>query len=245
MTALSLVIAALAAGFVSFASPCVLPLVPSYVGNMVGVLSTDTRARRRAALPHATAFVVGFSIVFVALWASLGLVGSVLHSYAPLLRELGGSILVFFGLQVAGVISIPALYREFHLPIGRGAGGAPATLQRNAPPSFWRSALLGVVFAAGWTPCIGPTLGGIIGLASASASVAQGTVLLVAYSIGLGIPFILVAIGATSVTGRLAWFRRHQVAVERATGGFLVLVGFLMLTNTFARLAGLLPGIRV
>ena len=99
--------------------------------------------------------------------------------------------------------------------------------------------MLGVVFAAGWTPCIGPILGGIIGLASVSASVAQGTALLVAYAAGLGLPFILVALGANSVTHRLGWFRAHSVAVSRVTGLMLVAVGFLMVTNTFVRLSGL------
>ena len=106
-------------------------------------------------------------------------------------------------------------------------------------PSYGRSALLGVVFAAGWTPCIGPILGGIIGLASVSASVAEGTLLLVAYAAGLAIPFILVAVGATAVSHRLGWFRDHYRLVSRVTGGLLVVVGFLMITNTFARLSGL------
>ena len=106
-------------------------------------------------------------------------------------------------------------------------------------PSYRRSALLGIVFAAGWTPCIGPILGGIIGLASVSASVAEGTVLLVAYAAGLAIPFILVAVGATAVSHRLGWLRDHHTAVSTVTGTMLVLVGFLMITNTFARLSGL------
>ena len=106
-------------------------------------------------------------------------------------------------------------------------------------PSYRRSALLGVVFAAGWTPCIGPILGGIIGLASVSASVAEGTVLLVAYAAGLAIPFILVAVGATAVSHRLGWLRDHHTAVSAVTGAMLVVVGFLMITNTFARLSGL------
>jgi cytochrome c-type biogenesis protein len=107
-------------------------------------------------------------------------------------------------------------------------------------PSLGRSTLLGVVFAAGWTPCVGPILGGIIGLASVSGSVAWGTVLLLSYALGLGIPFILVAIGATAVSGRLGWFRRHEAAVSLVTGGMLVLVGFLMITNLFVRLPSLM-----
>ena len=110
-----------------------------------------------------------------------------------------------------------------------------------AGPSYGRSTLLGVVFAAGWTPCIGPILGGIIGLASVSASVLEGTVLLFAFAAGLAIPFILVAVGATAVSRRLGWLRTHHQAVSWVTGGMLVVVGFLMITNTFGRLSGLLP----
>jgi len=225
-------------GMVSFASPCCLPLVPAYVGYMVGSQPDDGAIRRRAAFGRALAFVLGFSAVFVALWASVGLVGYVFGDYVGLFRQAGGAILVFMGLHVAGVIHIAALYREVHLPMG----GASMSFGQAAPstPSYGRSALLGVVFAAGWTPCIGPILGGIIGLASVSASVAEGTVLLVAYATGLAIPFILIAVGATSVSDRLGWLRGHPTAISIATGAMLILVGFLMITNTFARLSSLL-----
>ncbi len=237
---------AFVAGIVSFASPCCLPLVPAYVSYVVATKPDGSTARRRAAFFQALAFVVGFSLVFIALWASVGLVGYFLRDYVGILRQVGGAVLVFMGLHVAGVISISALYRDVHLPISP-AGDASGGSDRAAPraPSLGRSALLGVVFAAGWTPCIGPILGGIIGLASVSASVGQGTLLLVAYTAGLGIPFILVAIGATSVSQRLGWFRRHQTAVSVVTGAMLVAVGFLMITNTFARLSRFVPPIGV
>jgi cytochrome c-type biogenesis protein len=227
-------------GIVSFASPCCLPLVPAYVGYMVGTTADDGTARRRAAFNQALAFVLGFSAVFIALWASVGLIGYVLRDYVGLLRQLGGAVLVFMGLHVAGVINVAALYREVHLSVGP-MGGASMGFGGAAPstPSYRRSALLGIVFAAGWTPCIGPILGGIIGLASVSASVAEGTVLLVAYAAGLAIPFILVAVGATAVSHRLGWLRAHHTAVSAVTGAMLVLVGFLMITNTFARLSSL------
>jgi cytochrome c-type biogenesis protein len=236
------ILIAFVGGIVSFASPCCLPLVPAYVGYMVGTdtgLGSDA-ARRRAAFYQALAFVIGFSAVFVALWASVGLIGYVLRDYVGLLRQLGGALLVFMGLSVAGVINVSALYREVRLPIGP-MGGASLAFGQAGPsaPSYRRSTALGVVFAAGWTPCIGPILGGIIGLASVSASVGAGTILLIAYAAGLAIPFILVAVGATAVSERLGWLRDHHVAVSRATGAMLVLVGFLMITNTFARLSGL------
>ena len=101
--------------------------------------------------------------------------------------------------------------------------------------------MMGMAFAAGWTPCVGPILGGIIGLATLSASVGQGTVLLLAYALGLGVPFVLVAVGATAANRRLAWFRRHEAAVSVVTGAMLIVVGFLMITNVFEKLSGLLP----
>ncbi len=234
------VLIAFLGGMVSFASPCCLPLVPAYVGYMVGSQPDDGTARRRAAFSQALAFVLGFSAVFIALWASVGLIGYVLRDYVGLLRQVGGAVIVFMGLHVAGVINVSALYREVHLPVGPMSGASMGFGQATpTTPSYRRSALLGVVFAAGWTPCIGPILGGIIGLASVSASVAEGTVLLVAYAAGLAIPFILVAVGATSVSHRLGWLRDHHTAVSAVTGAMLVLVGFLMITNTFARLSSL------
>jgi cytochrome c-type biogenesis protein len=225
-------------GIVSFASPCCLPLVPAYVGYMVGTAGDDGRANRRAALNQSLAFVLGFSAVFIALWASVGLIGYLLRDYAWLLRQVGGAILVFMGLNLAGVINIAALYREVRLPVGvMGNGSVGFGPAAPSQPSYARSALLGVVFAAGWTPCIGPILGGIIGLASLSASVAQGTALLVAYAAGLAVPFVLVAVGATTVSQRLGWFRDHYRIVSVVTGAALVAVGFLMITNTFTRLS--------
>jgi len=250
MTDVSIPVAFLA-GIVSFASPCLLPLVPGYVSYMVAVSPDRSAASRRAAFFHALAFVAGFSVVFIALWGSVGLVGYLFKDYIGLLRELGGAILVFMGLHVAGVISISALYREKRLPTTVFAGGARAGASNGSgraaasAPGYGRSALLGVIFSAGWTPCIGPILGGIIGLASVSASVTQGTALLLVYAVGLGIPFILVALGATAVSDRLGWLHRHDAAVSVVTGAMLVGIGFLMITNTFGRLSGALPLIEI
>lgn len=243
MTGIGILVAFLG-GIVSFASPCCLPLVPAYVGYMVGTAPVDSSSRRLAAFYQALAFVAGFSVVFITLWASVGLVGYVLRDYVGVMRQVGGAVIVFMGLHVAGVINIAALYREVRLPVGPFGGASMGFGGQVAEtPSYGRSALLGVVFAAGWTPCIGPILGGIIGLASVSASVAEGTVLLVAYAAGLAVPFILVAVGATAVSNRLGWFRRHHLAISRVTGALLVLVGFLMITNTFARLSTFLTPI--
>ncbi|HXI45470.1 MAG TPA: cytochrome c biogenesis protein CcdA [Candidatus Acidoferrales bacterium] len=234
------------AGIVSFASPCCLPLVPAYVGYMVGAAPEGLaeRERRVIAFRQSLAFVAGFSAVFIALWASVGMVGYLLRDQAWLLREIGGAAIVFMGLHVAGVINIGALSREVRLPVGPMAGTTGAVAFGAAAPSapgYGRSALLGVTFAAGWTPCIGPILGGIIGLASVGSSVLAGTALLVAYATGLAVPFVLVAVGASSISDRLGWLRDHHRLVSIVTGAMLVAVGFLMITNSFARLSRLVP----
>jgi len=243
MTKIGIPVAFLA-GILSFASPCCLPLVPGYVSYMVATGPDRSPASRRVAFFHALAFVAGFSAVFIALWGSVGLIGYLFRDYVGLLRQLGGAVLVFMGLHVAGVISISALYREKRLPMGAGASNGSGRAAASAP-GYGRSALLGVIFSAGWTPCIGPILAGIIGLASVSASVTQGTALLLVYAVGLGIPFILVALGATAVSDRLGWLHRHDAAVSVVTGAMLVGIGFLMITNTFGRLSGALPLIEI
>ncbi len=263
---LGLVVAFLA-GVVSFASPCCLPLVPAYIGYMVG--ATGAPDRRRSFL-HGLAFVTGFTLVFVAFWASIGAIGYALADNVKYLRMFGGAILIVFGLQVAGVINVRALWRDTRpLPAFGGSGfsggasfgatmnqatagnpsmgGGTMTLggfgagtgvgTAAATPAYGRSLLFGVVFAAGWSPCIGPILGGIIGLASSTASVAQGTVLLLAYSAGLAVPFLAIAMGATWVARRLGWVGRHHRAVSLVSGAMLVGLGVLMVTNMFARLA--------
>jgi cytochrome c-type biogenesis protein len=242
MTVLSVLIAFLA-GIVSFASPCCLPLVPVYVSYLVGTTEPGAPDARRVALRQAFAFVAGLTVVFVTLWASVGLVGYMLRDYVGILRLVGGVVLIVMGLHVAKLIHISALYRQVPVPAGRlmassaGSGGVIT----KAPPSYARSALLGAAFAAGWTPCIGPILGGIIGLASLGSSVAQGSVLLVVYAMGLGVPFILVAVAAGEMNQRLMWFRKHDAVVSIVTGAMLIVVGFLMITNLFARLSGFLP----
>jgi cytochrome c-type biogenesis protein len=251
-------------GVVSFASPCCLPLVPAYIGYMVGATGAGT-AGRRVAFSHGLAFVAGFSLVFVAFYAAIGAIGYVLDRRT--MNMIGGALLVFLGLQVAGVINVRALWRDTRalpslggrlamaggstgggsggglaggpgggLASGPGFGAAVATAER---PTYTRSLLFGLLFAAGWSPCIGPILGGILGLATASSSVAAGTVLLVAYAAGLAVPFLAVALGASWVSRRLAWVGRHHHAVSLVTGVLLVTLGVLMLTNMLGRLATL------
>lgn len=226
---LSAPVAALA-GVVSFASPCFLPIVPVFVAYLVG---TDAAgARRRAALAQALTFVLGFTTVFVGLWASIGLVGYLIGDHRDLLRIGGGVVLVVLGLHVAGLVRLPVLDRSVR---------AAVRVDLAQRPTYRRSALLGLAFGAGWTPCIGPILGGVLGLATAGESVGQGTVLLLAYALGLGVPFVLVALGATAVSRRLSWLTRHQGAVAVVSGLFLGSTGLLMITDLFSRLAGLAP----
>jgi cytochrome c-type biogenesis protein len=228
-------------GVASFASPCFLPLMPAYVGYVVGTSSEPRAGRRRAAFYQALAFVLGFSTVFVAFWAAIGLLGYVLGAYVGVMRQVMGALIVFMGLQVAGVINVRALARDLRLPIGSLAGSSIGFGAGQPPdPSYRRSAVLGIVFAAGWTPCIGPILGGIVGLASVTETFMEGTALLVAYTSGLAVPFILAAVGATAVTSCFGWLNQHHRTVSAVTGALLVIVGVLMVTNTFGRLSGLL-----
>lgn len=221
---------ALLAGLVSFASPCFLPIVPAFVGQLVG--GNPQRVSRPAALANAISFVAGFSAVFIALWASIGLVGRSLGSATGVLRVIGGVLLIIMGLHVAGLIEIPALNRVVRVQVRPGQPGQAGAL---------RSGLMGVVFGAGWTPCIGPILGGILALATVSATVGQGVALMLAYCAGLGLPIVLVAVGAVEASERFTWFRRHHVGVSLVSGATLIVIGFLMITNLFAKLAGFVP----
>ena len=244
-------------GVASFASPCCLPLVPAYTGYMVGATGNGPNGRRHA-LFHGLSFVAGFSLVFVAFYAAIGLIGSVVDK--QVLTTVGGALLVFLGLQVAGVINVRALWRDTRpmpamnrpgfggVPMmmvggsggsGEARGGLQTAVATADQPSYGRSFVFGLLFAAGWSPCIGPILGGILGLATVSASVASGTVLLVAYATGLAIPFLAVALGASWVSRRLAVIGRHHHAVSLVTGALLVTLGVLMLTNMLGRLATL------
>lgn len=233
------------AGLVSFASPCCLPMVPVYLSYMVGGAPVADRPARRTALQQALAFVLGFTVVFVTLWASIGLVGYALRDRVDVLRQVGGVVLIVMGLHVAGLIRLPALGRQAGPGMGRLLDRrADGTVVPRAP-HVGRSVLFGVVFAAGWTPCIGPILSGIIGLASLRSDVGQGALLLLAYALGLGLPFVLVSLGADAVRARLRWFARHEAVVSVVTGALLVLVGFLMLTNLLIRLSQFVPAIAV
>jgi cytochrome c-type biogenesis protein len=218
---------AFAAGVVSFLSPCVLPLVPGYLSYMSGLSAGEAGERTTAAWKVSLGFVLGFTIVFVALGATATLLGSVLRDHQTTLARLGGAFIIVMGLIFMGVLKVPWLYREarFHPTPGAGLGG---------------SVVLGAAFAFGWSPCIGATLGAVLAMAAGRATMggpAEGALLLGAYSLGLGIPFIVAGLGIARLTGALAWFRRHLRTVNVVSGVLLVAVGLLLLSGQFFRLS--------
>ena len=220
------VMVAFSAGLFSFLSPCVLPLFPSYIsfitGMSVGDLTADlSAAARRRVLLHAVAFVIGFSVIFVALGASFSAASQVLFSYRDAIRRVGGALIILFGLYIAGVLRI-------------GVFGRTASWQlKEKPAGYLGSFAVGVTFAIGWTPCVGPILGAILSLAGTAETVQRGVGLLVAYSAGLGAPFVL---SALALGPFLRWFKRYRPfipVVERAAGVLLVVVGVLVFTNYY------------
>jgi cytochrome c-type biogenesis protein len=224
-------VVAFVAGLLSFLSPCVLPLVPSYIGFLTGMTLPELGSRRRAALTHALLFVAGFSLVFILLGASATALGRSLVYHQVWLQRGGGVLIILFGLLCLGVLRTPGLLSERRFQ-----------LQRK-PIGYLGSALVGMAFAAGWTPCIGPVLGGILGLAATSQDVSRGMLLLAVYSAGLAVPFLVAALAIESFLGWFQRFRRFLPWVMRVSGLLLVFVGALLLTGEFTRLAGWLQSL--
>ena len=215
-------------GVLSFLSPCVLPLVPSYLGFLTGMTAEEMQADRRRVFVHALWFVAGFSIIFVLLGATASALGSLLQQYQTWIARIGGVILILFGLYLLGVIRPAFLMRERRLQLA------------DKPIGYLGSAFVGVAFGAAWTPCIGPILGAILTLAAAQASVAQGTFLLFVYALGLAIPFLLTALALDRFLTWFKRFRQYIVWVERIAGIMLIILGVLLLTDRFTLLAGYL-----
>jgi cytochrome c-type biogenesis protein len=224
-------VVAFAAGLLSFLSPCVLPLVPSYVGFLTGMTLPEVTGRRRVALTHALLFVGGFSLIFILLGASATALGRALNFYQVWLQRVGGVLIILFGLVCLGVFNLRLFSQErrFHL--------------ERKPVGYLGSLLVGMAFAAGWTPCIGPVLGAILGLAATSADVSRGVGLLAVYSAGLALPFLIAAVAVDSFLDWFQRFRRFLPWVMRISGVMLVFVGILLLTGEFTRLAGWLQGL--
>jgi cytochrome c-type biogenesis protein len=216
---------AFTAGLLSFLSPCVLPLVPSYVTFLTGMSIENVARARRVALLHALLFVAGFTAIFVALGAGASALGVLLGVYRDWIGRIGGVLLIVFGFLLLEVLTIPALSRERRVYLA------------EKPVGLLGSLLVGIAFGAGWTPCIGPILGGILSLASVSASMSRGLGLLLAYSAGLAVPFLLAALAIDRFIAVLARMRRGLVWVSRVSGALLIGVGVLLVTGYFTVLA--------
>jgi cytochrome c-type biogenesis protein len=219
---------AVLAGLVSFLSPCVLPLVPPYLCYMAGVsldqltAEGEERVARRTVMVSALAFVLGFSTIFVSLGAAASAIGQLVRTYLDVLSVAGGVIIIVMGLHFLGVFRIPLLYRQ-------------ARIERQHPAGPVGSYVMGLAFAFGWTPCIGPVLAAILAVAGTEATVTRGAGLLAAYSLGLGIPFLVAGLFAGPFMGFMRRFRAHLGTVEKVMGGALVLTGILFITGNLSQ----------
>ncbi|HEV8430110.1 MAG TPA: cytochrome c biogenesis protein/redoxin [Pyrinomonadaceae bacterium] len=216
-----------AAGVLSFLSPCVLPLVPGYISLISGVSIDGLKegtSNRRAVIINSLAFNAGLSVIFLVLGTTAGLVGAAITS-SPWVRIIGGLVIIAFGLQLIGLLKISALYRDTRF------------FSDDKPRGIWGSAALGVAFAAGWTPCIGPILGGIIGLAATSGGWRSGLVLSAFYSAGLAVPFLLTGLGINKFLSFYKNFRKHLHKVEVVSGVVLIVVGLLVMSGQSTVLA--------
>lgn len=221
--------AAAAAGLLSFLSPCVLPLVPPYLtfiaGTTIEDVATEKVARaRRDIFLAALLFVLGFSTVFVALGATASFFGQVLRAHIATLSLLAGLAIIAMGLHFLGIFRLGLLYREKRLDVKK-------------PLGLWGAYIMGLAFAFGWTPCIGPILAAILAIAASEATAARGAGLLAIYSLGLGIPFLLAAAALGPFLGFLKKFRAHFGAVERVVGVLLIATGIAFLTGTMQNLS--------
>ncbi len=219
---------ALIAGVISFLSPCVLPIVPPYLAYMGGVslqeMSNEAQARRKAVVA-ALFFVLGLSTVFLILGFTASAFGAFFLQNQVLFAQISGVVIIIFGLHFLGIFRLPFLDQEARLDAGDKGG------------SSFGAYLLGLAFAFGWTPCIGPQLGAILSLAASEASVQKGTLLLGIYAAGLGIPFLLAAMFITRAMGVMNRIKPYMKTIERAMGGLLLLVGIAMVTGAFTSLA--------
>jgi cytochrome c-type biogenesis protein len=226
---------AFSAGLLSFLSPCVLPLVPSYATFITGMSleelerAESTRTRRTVVL-HSLLFVLGFSAVFMALGASATFIGALLKYASRGVQAVGGAMLILFGLYLVGLLRLPGAGREWRMHLS------------EKPLGYLGTFLVGVTFGAGWTPCIGPVLGGILTMAATRESMGQGMGLLAMYSAGLAIPFLLSTVLIEAFLSGFKRFRPMLPWVNRISGVLLLLVGFLMLTGSFTQLSAWMNG---
>ena len=223
MGRLLLPLVALGAGILSFTSPCCLPLIPGYLSyvSALPVSHLDTREARAVTFKASLLFVAGFTLVFTALGVSFAFVGAALLRHIPLIVRIAGVAIIVMGLAMMGIVRIPALYRERRMDLAR--------LPRGPRGAFG----LGMAFAVGWVPCIGPVLATILTAAAATQTVLWGGLLLIVYSLGLGLPFIILALGVQRARRSTAWLRRHGRQVEIVGGVLLVAVGVLFVSGAW------------
>ena len=235
-------LAAFAAGLLSFISPCVLPLIPGYLSYISGLSLDEMRGTaqpvgvgsvavaapvhvRRRILLSSLAFILGFTLVFVAIGATASVIGQLVNKQLPLLGRIAGAVIIVFGLHTMGVLRIEWLYQQ------------KSVQTKRRPAGFFGAMLVGIAFAFGWTPCIGPILSGILALAGSGETVAKGVRLLLVYSLGLGVPFFATALAINHFFAALGRIRRHYHKIELVSGALLVVIGLLIFTNKFTLIA--------
>ncbi len=221
---------AFGAGLASFLSPCVLPLIPSYITFITGMTLDDVQRSRRVALVHALLFVLGFSLIFLALGASATLLGRLLVTYRIWISRVGGLLVLAFGLYLLGAFNLGVFSRErrFHIT--------------DKPLGYLGTLVVGIAFGAGWTPCIGPILGSILTYAASQGDLSRGVLLLGAYSLGLAIPFVLAAVAMERFLSAFQVLRSKMVWVNRISGAVLVVVAVLMMTNYLVVITNAMQG---
>ena len=212
-------------GLLSFLSPCVLPLIPSYLTFVTGVGFEDLSRKRRSSLVHALLFVAGFTLIFIALGASATVLGRLLLHFRVWITRLGGALVILFGLYLIGVVRVAAFDRERRVHLA------------SKPVGYLGTILVGIAFGAGWTPCLGPILGAILTYTAATADLSRGLPLLLAYSMGLALPFLVAAVAVERFMETVTRIRPHLTRVSQVSGALLIIVGLLMMFDYFTVMA--------
>lgn len=219
---------AFSAGVLSFFSPCVFPLVPAYIANLTGSTIEDNRMKisRATVFTRSISFIIGFSIIFIILGASASLIGQIFSEYRSLIEKIGGIIIVLFGFQMIGWLNFKFLMKEKR-----------AQMKPSQKGNIWRSGLMGIVFAAGWSPCVGLALGSIMFLAGSAATLGSGIFLLIVYSLGFAIPFLIIAFAVTYSLRIIKSVNKWLPALSKASGALLIILGIMLYTGQLYKLS--------
>ena len=225
------VLVAFGAGLLSCLSPCVLPLIPSYVTFITGLSIDEVQNARRVALVHGVLFVLGFTLIFLAMGATATMLGQALLQYRDWISRIGGVVIIIFGLYMMGVMNVGFLSRErrFHV--------------QDKPVGYFGTMFVGAAFGAGWTPCLGPILGSILVYTGSQADLAKGMWLLFAYSVGLAVPFLVSAVAIDRFSAFFQRMKTRMIWVSRISGAAMIAIGILLVTNYFTVLASWLTGL--